>query len=107
MGLSAQIETVATVRISNLGRSTIEAIVLSFTPSMTVSTWYLETDHDQLSQAALLNSALHKILWCIDPLLGNDCETNNKTAVARQQLESQWTGWKGMFSAMSALMAAH
>jgi hypothetical protein len=59
--------------------------VISFTPSRTVSIWYLETDHNQLSQQAVfLNSELHKILWLIDPLLDNDCETNNEiTAVAK------------------------
>jgi hypothetical protein len=26
------------------------------------------------------------MLWHIDPLLGNDCETNETTAITRQQL---------------------
>jgi hypothetical protein len=33
------------------------------------------------------------ILWRIDPLLGKDRETNETTAVAKQQLARQWTGW--------------
>jgi hypothetical protein len=39
-----------------------------------------------------------KVLWRIDPLLGNDCETNERTAVARQRPERLWTGWKAVFS---------
>jgi hypothetical protein len=48
------------------------------------------------------------ILWCTDPLLGNDHETNNKTkAIARQWPLCQWTGWKAVFSAGSVWMPAH
>jgi hypothetical protein len=32
------------------------------------------------------------ILWHIDTLLGNDCETNETTAIARQQLRKYATG---------------
>jgi hypothetical protein len=47
------------------------------------------------------------VLRCIDPLLGNDRETDETTAVAaRQQPSLQWTGWKAVFSAGSVLMAA-
>jgi hypothetical protein len=49
-----------------------------------------------------------KILWHIDPLIGNDCETNNdKTDIAWQQPAHLWTGWKEVFSARSVLMATH
>jgi hypothetical protein len=41
------------------------------------------------------------------PLLGNGRETDETTAVARQRPARQWTGWKAMFSARSASMAAH
>jgi hypothetical protein len=40
-------------------------------------------------------------------LLGNDRETDETTAVARQRPARQWTGWKAMFSARFAPMAAH
>jgi hypothetical protein len=44
----------------------------------------------------------------MDPLLGNDRETNNEvTAVGRQRPAHQWTGWKVTFSIGSAPMAAH
>jgi hypothetical protein len=44
----------------------------------------------------------------MDPLLGKDRETNNETtAVARQQPARQWTGWKTVFSAGFAPIAAH
>jgi hypothetical protein len=46
-------------------------------------------------------------LWPTYSLLGNDRETNNETtAVAKQRPGLQWTGWKVMFSARSAPMAA-
>jgi hypothetical protein len=48
-----------------------------------------------------------QILWHIEPLLGNNRETHDGTAVARQQQARQWTGWKAMFSAGFAPMAAH
>lgn len=40
-------------------------------------------------------------------LLGNNHETNDATAVARQQPASQWTGSKAVFSVASVLMAVH
>jgi hypothetical protein len=42
-----------------------------------------------------------QILWRIEQLLGNDHETNNGTAVARQRPAHQWTGWKAIFSTQS------
>jgi hypothetical protein len=51
---------------------------------------------------------ISKILWRINPLLGNDRKTNNETtAVARQRPARQWTDWIAMFSARSEPMAAH
>jgi hypothetical protein len=46
------------------------------------------------------------LLWHIDPLLGNDRETNETTSVARQRPERQLTWWKAVSSALSAPMAA-
>jgi hypothetical protein len=59
-----------------------------------------------------LNTQVHRrrtlhILWCIDPLLNNDWETNVTTAVTMQRPARQWTSWKAVFSAGSAPMAGH
>jgi hypothetical protein len=44
----------------------------------------------------------------IDLLLENNREINNETtAVVRQRPMCQWTGWKAVFSAESAPIAAH
>jgi hypothetical protein len=45
--------------------------------------------------------------WRSDSLLGSDRETNKTTGVAMQRKVRQWTGWKAMFTARSAPMAAH
>jgi hypothetical protein len=39
-------------------------------------------------------------------LLGNDREKNETTAVAKQRPERHWTGWKSVFSAGFAPIAA-
>jgi hypothetical protein len=46
-------------------------------------------------------------MWCIDPLLGNDRETNEIPTIAKQLPARQWTGWKAAFSALSTLMDMH
>jgi hypothetical protein len=44
------------------------------------------------------------MLWRMDSFLGNGREKTNRTiSVAARQ----WTGWKTVFSARSALMAEH
>jgi hypothetical protein len=44
----------------------------------------------------------------MDPLPGNDRETNNETkTVARQRSARQWTSWKVIYPAKSAPMAAY
>jgi hypothetical protein len=56
----------------------------------------------------LRDLSVDRIFWRIDPLLGNDCETNNGTiSVARQRPARQLTAWKVVFFARSAPMSAH
>jgi hypothetical protein len=45
-------------------------------------------------------------LWRKDLLLGNDSESNETSTIARQRPARQWTGWKAMFSVVSAPMIA-
>jgi hypothetical protein len=40
-----------------------------------------------------MNSIKEGAMWRTDPLLGKDLETNETTAIARQQPVRQWTGW--------------
>jgi hypothetical protein len=47
------------------------------------------------------------VLQRMDPLLGNESETNDTTAVTRQQPACQWPGWKVAFPPQSAPMAVH
>jgi hypothetical protein len=52
----------------------------------------------------MVNSLMEGTMWHIDPLLGNDCKTNETTAIARQPV-CQWTCWKVVFSAWHVSMA--